>query len=114
MIVYLHPTCSTCKKVVKQLQEFGYQFEQRDIRQQTPDFKFFENLINNNISRKLLLNTSGNKYKELKLKDTVEQLTDEAFIKLLLSDGMLIKRPIVWDKDIVTFGSRDIEKVWKK
>lgn len=114
MLVYTHPTCSTCKRVHKQLKAYGYEFELVDIRETTPTVDFFKALIEQGVSRKKMLNTSGTKYKEMQLKDKVDEMSDEAFINLLVSDGMLIKRPIIIDDTVITFGSKDIESVWAK
>ena len=57
-------------------------------------------------------NTSGLKYKELKLKDKLETMTDKEKIQLLASDGMLIKRPILISDKGIYIGFK--EDMWKE
>jgi len=44
---------------------------------------------------KKFFNTSGQLYKELKLKDKIPNMSEEEQYSLLASDGMLVKRPIL-------------------
>ncbi len=65
---------------------------------------------------KKFFNVSGMKYRELKLKDKLPTMTDEEKISLLASDGMLIKRPIVFGdgkvrSDLKKKNSKTLEKV---
>lgn len=63
---------------------------------------------------KKFFNTSGQKYRQLGLKEKVKTATDEELFDLLASDGMLIKRPIVTDGEKVTVGFKEeeFEKIW--
>ena len=65
---------------------------------------------------KKFFNVSGMKYRELKLKDKLSTMTDEEKISLLASDGMLIKRPIVFGDGNVTVGFKEEEfdNIWTK
>lgn len=110
--MYTHPTCSTCKGVLKQLQTWGYMVTRIDIRQTPPDKAFFMAQLTEGVSVKKLLNTSGQLYKDLGLKETIETLSQEEIAALLATHGMLVKRPIVIAGQQVTFGTRDIETVW--
>jgi arsenate reductase (glutaredoxin) len=55
-------------------------------------------------------------YKEMGLKDVLPGMSDEEKIKLLASNGRLIKRPIVTDGVQVTVGFKDEEydRVWSR
>ena len=66
------------------------------------------------IPLKKLFNTSGNLYKEMKLKDKFDTLTVKDAVKLLHENGMLIKRPLVQDfeNDILLLGFKEEE--WEK
>ena len=87
MIFIWYPKCSTCKKAKKWLDDNGIKYTLRDIVLETPTKKFF--------------NTSGNKYRELGLKDKLDNMSFDEKVKLLSSDGMLIKRPLIIGKKII-------------
>ena len=52
------------------------------------------------------------KYRELKLKDKLPSMTEKEAVDLLASDGMLVKRPFLVDKDKGIVGFREAE--WKR
>lgn len=108
-----YPKCSTCKKAKKWLEENKVEFEERNIVTKTPTEKELTDWISRSGQDiKKWFNTSGLKYKELNLKEKLTNMTDKEKIKLLASDGMLIKRPIlVTDKAILT-GFK--EEKWKE
>lgn len=108
-----YPKCSTCKKAKKWLEENRVEFIDRNIIEETPSIEEINKWIKESgIEIKKWFNTSGLKYKELNLKEKLLKMTDDEKIKLLASDGMLIKRPIlISDKGIFT-GFR--EENWKK
>ena len=108
-----YPKCSTCKKAKKWLESNGIEFIDRNIVEQTPTVEELTKWINcSNLDIKKWFNTSGLKYKELNLKEKLLTMCDEEKIRLLASDGMLIKRPVlVSDKGIVV-GFRENE--WRE
>ena len=59
---------------------------------------------------KKFFNTSGLVYKSLGLKDKLPTMTEEEQLRLLATDGMLVKRPLVIGDDFVLTGFR--EKEW--
>ena len=61
---------------------------------------------------KRFFNTSGNIYKEMKLKDKLPEMSEEEQLALLATDGMLVKRPILVGKDKVLVGAK--EKEWEE
>ena len=63
-----------------------------------------------------MANTSGELYRSLGLKDKLPTMSDEEAAKLLASNGMLIKRPLVLDHGEATFGFKEevYEKKWKR
>lgn len=108
-----YPKCSTCQKAKKWLRENNIEFQDRHILEQTPTVKELEKWIKqSNKEIKNWFNTSGLKYKELKLKEKLQTMSDEEKIELLASDGMLIKRPILVSDDKVFIGFRAEE--WKQ
>lgn len=108
-----YPKCSTCKKAKKWLEENKIDFEARNIITETPTEKELTEWINKNGQEiKKWFNTSGIKYKELKLKEKLIEMSDKEKIKLLASDGMLIKRPILILEEEILIGFR--EEKWKE
>lgn len=114
MIIYTHPTCSTCKKVLQWLDAHGYRYQTIDIRQTPPDKEVFEKVLAAGVKRTSVLNTSGEQYKILGLKDKLLAMNDVELAGVLSENGMLIKRPVICYNDVVTFGSREkmLEEVW--
>lgn len=96
--------CSTCKKAKKWLEENKIEFEDRNIVEETPTVKELTEWIDRSgLDIRKWFNTSGLKYKELNLKEKLNNMSDQEKIELLASDGMLIKRPVlVSDKEILT------------
>lgn len=98
MKVYEYSKCSTCKKAKQYLKENNIDAQFIEIKEQTPTKEELLKIVDEyNIDIKKLFNTSGMKYRELGLKDKLSTLTKEEKIDLLISDGMLIKRPLVID-----------------
>lgn len=114
--VYCHPKCTTCKKAEAWLQDQGIDYNWIDIRQEQPDRDLVLRAIKESSrSRKSFFNTSGKAYRERGIKDQLDGMTDEEAVNLLLSDGMLIKRPFVTDGQRVTSGFKEdqFREVWK-
>lgn len=115
--IYQYPSCSTCRKAVKYLNENGVQYTSLHMVEETPNFEDLKEIFEKSgLPIKKLFNTSGLKYKELGLKDKISTMTEEEALKLLASDGMLIKRPILLNsnKVLVGFKEEDWDKVIKK
>ncbi len=107
-----YPKCSTCQKAKKWLIENKIEFKDRNIVEETPTIKELEQWIKiSGIEIKKWFNTSGLKYKELNLKDKLSNMSDEEKIKLLSSDGMLIKRPLLISDNQIYIGFK--EETWK-
>ena len=58
---------------------------------------------------KKFFNTSGLLYKNMQLKDKLPTMTEEEQLQLLATNGMLVKRPLVVDGDLVLTGFREAE-----
>lgn len=103
-MVFIHyPKCSTCKKAKEFLDTNNIKYEERNIVLDNPKYDELKEWITI-IPIKKLFNTSGLKYKELKLKDKLDTMSDEEKLKLLASDGMLVKRPLLIDKSKILVG----------
>lgn len=108
-----YPKCSTCKKAKKWLEDNSIKFVDRNIVEETPTVEELTEWIGKSGEEiKKWFNTSGLKYKELNLKEKLITMTDEEKIKLLSSDGMLIKRPLLITNKGAVAGFK--EDKWKK
>ena len=110
-----YPKCTTCKRAKKWLDDREIRYEDRHIVENNPTFEELKKWIKlSGLETKKFFNTSGNLYKEMnlskKLKD--KEISEDEQIKLLASNGMLVKRPIVVGEDFVLVGFRD-ESLWE-
>lgn len=114
---YGYPKCGTCRKAKKWLESNNVDFEEVNIAEAPPsEEKLHEIIAASGLELKKFFNVSGMKYRELKLKDKLPTMSDEEKIQLLSSDGMLIKRPIVFGrgKATVGFNEENYEKSWNE
>lgn len=96
MLFIEYPTCSTCRKAKKYLQDAEMELEIRHIVEETPTVEELRAWVKQSgLELKKFFNTSGNVYKELKLKDRLKELSEEEQLNLLAGNGMLIKRPLL-------------------
>lgn len=58
---------------------------------------------------KKFFNTSGLLYKDMGLKDKLPEMPEEEQLRLLATNGMLVKRPLVVGEDFVLTGFRESE-----
>ncbi|MBN1068797.1 arsenate reductase family protein [Clostridium sp. ZS1] len=110
MLLVQYPKCSTCKKALKFLKENNFEIEVRDIVNETPTREeLLEWIDKSNLEFKKFFNTSGKVYKELNLRDKINSMTKEEAIELLSSNGMLIKRPILINENLVIIGFKEYD-----
>lgn len=113
MIFIEYPSCTTCKKAKKWLQDNGLEFTARHIKEQNPTAEELTHWQEKSgLELKKFFNTSGLVYKNLGLKDKLPAMSRQEQLELLASDGMLVKRPLVVTQDAVLVGFR--EKEWEK
>ncbi|MDF0727466.1 arsenate reductase family protein [Cytobacillus sp. S13-E01] len=113
---YWYPKCGTCRNAKKWLEQHNISFEEVHIVENPPSKEVLESLFKKSgLELKKFFNTSGQKYRELGLKDKIKTASDEELLDLLASDGMLIKRPLVTDgaKATVGFNEQTFEETWK-
>ena len=111
MLFIEYPKCSTCKRAKKYLEDRGIAFQDRHIVEDNPTEEELTKWIGmSGLPVKKFFNTSGMKYKELGLKDRLPDMSQEEQIRLLASDGMLVKRPLLIDGDRILVGFK--EKDW--
>lgn len=100
-----YPKCQTCKKALEFLKSKNLAFEIRDIKEEKLSYNELKEMYEmSNLDIKKFFNTSGLKYKELNLKEKLNSMGLDEKLKLLSSDGMLVKRPILKDKDKIIIG----------
>ena len=105
-----YPKCTTCQKAKKWLDDNGISYELRDIKENNPSEKELREWYKNSgLPLKKFFNTSGLLYKSMELKDKLTDMTDDEQIKLLATDGMLVKRPILVDGKSVLVGFKEKE-----
>ncbi|GHV40607.1 hypothetical protein FACS189490_06040 [Clostridia bacterium] len=100
-----YPKCTTCQKAQALLDSRGAEYETRDIKAQNPTYdELKEWLVLSELPVKKLFNTSGQLYKSLGLKDKLPSMNEDECLRLLATDGMLVKRPLLVDYDGVLVG----------
>ena len=115
LTVYHYPKCGTCRTAVKWLQAHGHELELHHIKDNPPSEAELTEIIDaSGLELKKFFNTSGEVYKSMGLKDKLGAMERSEQIKLLCCNGMLIKRPIVWDGERVTVGYKEeqFDSVW--
>lgn len=112
---YWYPKCGTCRKAKKWLDEHHLTYEEIHIVESPPSRLELRQLFEKSgLELKKFFNTSGQKYRELGIKDKITTASEDELLDLLASDGMLIKRPLVSDGEKVTVGFKEeeYEKMW--
>lgn len=113
MKVLVYRKCSTCQKALKWLDAHGISFEERAIVEEHSTYEELKEWYEKSgMPLKKFFNTSGNLYKQMNLKDKLKDMSEEEQLKLLATDGMLVKRPLVVGTDFVLTGFR--EKEWEE
>ncbi len=108
-----YPKCSTCQKAKKWLENHNIEFVDRHIIENNPSENELKEWIpKSGKELKKWFNTSGMKYKELNLKEKLANMSEEEKIKMLASDGMLVKRPILITENNILIGFKEEE--WEK
>lgn len=105
-----YPKCSTCKKAKAWLESNGVAFDDRHIVEENPtaeELKIWWQM--SGLPLKKFFNTSGLLYKELQLKDKLPDMSEEEQLKLLSTNGMLVKRPLVIGDNFVLVGFKEAE-----
>ncbi|MCI2061669.1 MAG: arsenate reductase family protein [Eubacteriaceae bacterium] len=109
MILLCYTRCSTCKAVKAELNEAGVKYEEREISTDNPSFEELSLWWKESgLPLKRFFNTSGLLYKKLGLKDKLADMTEEEQLRLLATDGLLVKRPLMVDGDKIRVGRKDI------
>ena len=108
-----YPKCTTCQKAKKWLNDNYIDYELRDINEDNPTFEELSKWYKiSGLPLKKFFNTSGLLYKSMGLKDKLTAMSEEEQLRLLSTDGMLVKRPLLIGKDFLLVGFK--EKEWSE
>ena len=112
MTFICYPKCTTCQKAKKWLDENQIAYNFRDIKLENPTYDELSAWYQRSgLPLKKFFNTSGLLYKSLDLKNKLPSMSEGEMLKLLASDGMLVKRPLLIGEDFVLVGFKEAE--WK-
>ena len=110
MLFLQYPPCSTCQKAKKWLDEQGIPYEDRHIKENNPSYEEVKAWYEKSgLPLKKFFNTSGLVYKALGLKDKLPSMSEEEQLRLLATDGMLVKRPLAVGEDFVLTGFKEAD-----
>lgn len=109
MLLLCYPQCSTCQATKKALEENNISFKERNIKEENPTYEEIKTWWEQSkLPLKRFFNTSGQKYKSLQLKEKLLNMSEEEQLRLLATDGMLVKRPMAIEGDCVLLGKKDV------
>ena len=110
MTFVCYPKCTTCQKAKRWLEDHQITFELRDIKTDNPTYKELEAWHRRSgLPLKKFFNTSGLLYKSMELKDKLPGMTEEEMLRLLATDGMLVKRPLLVGDTFVLVGFKETD-----
>jgi arsenate reductase len=110
MLFLQYPPCSTCQKAKRWLDAHGIPYEDRHIKQDNPTYEELKTwFARSGLPLKRFWNTSGLQYRALELKDKLPTMTEEEQLRLLATDGMLVKRPLIVTETAVLTGFKEAE-----
>lgn len=110
MLFLEYPKCTTCKKAKAWLDDNGLKYRDRNIKEENPTYEELKEWFEkSNLPLKKFFNTSGLIYKSMNLKEKLPEMSEEEQLKLLATDGMLVKRPIIVTQNAVLVGFNEAE-----
>jgi arsenate reductase len=113
MLFLEYPPCTTCKKAKKWLDDNGIAYEARHIKENNPTYDELKAWYEKSgLPLKKFFNTSGLQYRALELKDKLPAMSEEEQLRLLATDGMLVKRPLIVTDSAVLTGFKT--EAWEK
>ena len=102
--------CTTCQRAKKWLDDNKIKYELRDIKLDNPSLEELTEWYNKSgLPIKKFFNTSGLLYKSLDLKNKLPEMSEDEMLKLLATDGMLVKRPLLISDNFVLVGFKESE-----
>ena len=111
--VYCYSKCTTCKKALKWLDDNKIGYKLIDIKEDHPDEKTLRKYHKKSgLPLRKFFNTSGQLYREMELSKKLPDMSEDEMFKLLASDGMLVKRPLLVTENTVLTGFREAD--WRE
>ena len=105
-----YPKCSTCQKAKKWLDDHGISYTDRHIKENPPTYEELKAWhARSGLPLRRFFNTSGLVYKALNLRERLDGMSEDEQLRLLATDGMLVKRPLIVRDDLVLTGFRETE-----
>ena len=112
MTFLCYPKCTTCQKAQRFLDAHGVAYTLRDIKTDRPTRGELETWhAQSGLPLRRFFNTSGTLYKTLNLKEKLPGMSEEEQLRLLATDGMLVKRPILLKDETVLVSFKEQEWV---
>ena len=113
MLFIEYPKCTTCQKAKKWLDDNGIKYKDRHIKENNPTYEELKEWIKTSgLPTRKFFNTSGLLYKSMNLKEKLETMSEDEQIKLLSTDGMLVKRPLIINESTILVGFK--VKEWEE
>ena len=108
--IYCYNKCSTCKKALQWLDAHGVEYVLADMKTDHPDEAALRKYhAMSGLPLKRFFNTSGIQYREQALSQKLPTMPEDEQFRLLASNGMLVKRPLLVGDDFVLVGFKETE-----
>ena len=108
--IYCYNKCSTCKKALQWLGAHGVEYVLADMKTDHPDEAALRKYhAMSGLPIKRFFNTSGIQYREQALSQKLPTMPEDEQFRLLASNGMLVKRPLLVGDDFVLVGFKETE-----
>ena len=110
MVFICYPKCSTCKKAENWLNAHAVKYTMRHIAEDNPSYEELKEWYEKSgLPLKRFFNTSGLLYKEMDLKNKLPSMSEDEQLRLLATNGMLVKRPMLISDEKVLVGFKETE-----
>ncbi len=110
MLFIQYPKCSTCQKAKKWLETHNIAYTSRHIVDDCPTYEELKQWYEKSgLPLKKFFNTSGLVYRDMQLKDKLSAMSEDEQLKLLATNGMLVKRPLIVDDNRILVGFKESE-----
>ncbi len=108
--VYCYSKCSTCRKALQWLDAHGIEHQVIDIKANHPDEETLRRYYAmSGLPLKRFFNTSGIQYREQELSKKLPGMCEDEQFRLLASDGMMVKRPLLVGETFILTGFKEAE-----